>query len=375
MGEAFIAQADNPSAVAFNPAGLAQLTGTEVNVQATLVNGFTDYTSPSGEETHNKDKWQAVPSLFATTDMGFKDMAMGIGVSFPNGLSSEWGKDSFARYVDTYSDLIVADISPAFGMRVTDNLMIGGAVSLYYSKARLEKMVDLGLMYGAPGKMDAESKLEGDGTAWGGTVGTIYKITPRHSVALTYHLPFTVHYKGDFEVAAAGIRSDVETSMDFPAVVVAGYAFKPVEKWTLEFDVDWTDWKQTRDITVHFDTPGMSDVSQQQDLKNTVAYKLGAEYKYSDKIALRAGYIYNQNATPDSTWRPSLPDTDTHFFTGGIGYKAGAVTVDAALQFVYYETRRINNNVDANETTSSSSIDGTYRTWAPCASLSATYVF
>jgi long-chain fatty acid transport protein len=163
--------------------------------------------------------------------------------------------------------------------------------------------------------------------------------------------------------------------MDFPAVVVAGYAFKPVEKWTLEFDVDWTDWKQTRDITVHFDTPGMSDVSQQQDLKNTVAYKLGAEYKYSDKIALRAGYIYNQNATPDSTWRPSLPDTDTHFFTGGIGYKAGAVTVDAALQFVYYETRRINNNVDANETTSSSSIDGTYRTWAPCASLSATYVF
>jgi long-chain fatty acid transport protein len=375
MGEAFVAQADNPSAIAFNPAGLAQLTGNRVNMQATVVNGFTERTSPSGEETDNVDKWQTVPSLFATTDMGHKDMAMGIGVSFPNGLSTEWGKDSFARYVATYSDLIVGDISPAFGMRMTDNLMVGAGVSFYYSKARLEKMLDLGMMAGMPGAMDAESKLDGDGTAWGGMIGTIYKITPRHSVALTYRLPFTVDYSGTYEAAAAGIRSDVDASIDFPAVIVAGYAFKPTDKWTIECDADWTDWNHVDNISVHFKTPGMTDVTQQQDLKNSVAYKVGAEYKYSDNLALRCGYIYDQNATAEETWRPSLPDTDTHFFTGGFGYKTGGVTIDTAVQFVYYATRRINNDVDMNEETSSSTIDGTYRTWAPCASVSATYAF
>jgi long-chain fatty acid transport protein len=129
------------------------------------------------------------------------------------------------------------------------------------------------------------------------------------------------------------------------------------------------------DIVVHFKTPGAPDSVMAEDLENTFAYKLGAEYACSKRLALRCGYIYNENATPEETWRPSLPDTVTHFFLTGFGYKMKNVTLDGALQLVYYEKRTIDNNVDLNETFSSSSIDGTYRVWAPCVSFSATYRF
>jgi hypothetical protein len=43
--------------------------------------------------------------------------------------------------------------------------------------------------------------------------------------------------------------------------------------------------------------------------------------------------------------------------------------------FIFYEERTIDNNVDSNAFSSSSTIDGSYETFAPCVSLAATYHF
>ena len=372
MGEAFIVQADDPSAVAINPAGISQLQSNQVQAQVTVCNAYASRTSPTGEKSHNEDQWQPVPSFFATTELK-KDVTAGLGLSFPNGLSSTWADDSFVRYVATYSDLVVADLSPAIGAKVTDHLRLGVAADYYYSQAKLEHMMDVGMLHGAPGKMDTKSTMEGSGSAWGYNVGAIYEFNREHAVALTYRAPYTINYDGDLSMG--GQNLDLSTAIDFPAVVVAGYAWRPTDKWKFEINLDWTDWDQTGDITLHFKNPGIPDATQKQGLQNTVAYKLGAEYLYSEKLALRAGYIYNQNATPEEDWRPSLLDTDVQFITAGFGYRLSGWTIDTALQLVFYKERTINNNVDGNETTSSSSIDGTYKAFAPCVSLAATYGF
>ncbi len=372
MGEAFVVQADDPSAVGVNPAGISQLGSNQVQAQVTLCNAFATHTSPTGEETHNEDQWQAVPAFFVTSELK-KDLTAGLGVTIPNGLSSEWADDSFARYVSTYSDLFVADISPALGMKVTDHVRLGAGVDYYYSQAKLQSMRDVGLMYGAPGSMDMESTMEGSGSAWGYNVGAIYDINPRHAVALTYRAPYTIDYDGD--LSAGGQKMDLTTSIDFPAVIVAGYAWRPVDKWKFEVNLDWTDWQEVGDITLDFDAEEMPDSTQKQGFHNTLAYKLGSEYQYSDKLALRAGYIYNQSATPEETWRPSMLDVDAQFLTAGFGYRVSGWTIDAALQLIFCTDRSIDNNVDENESTSSSSIDGTYEEIATCFSLATAYHF
>ena len=373
MGEAFIVQADDPSALAFNPAGISQLRGTQLSLGGTLCNAYTEHESPLGETTDIEDEWQLVPAFFVTSDLGSEKMAVGFGASFPNGLSSRWGDDSFARYVDTFSDLTVADIGPSIGFKVSSKLRLGVGLDYYYSKAHLNRMIDMGLAAGMPGAMDVEGKLQGTGSAWGFNAGAIYEINARHSVAATYRHSYKIEYDGDYSLP--GMEYDAEARVEFPAVVVLGYAYRPTDKWTIEFDVDWTAWDEVGDIEVDFDLPVMPDAKQEQNLHDTLAYKLGAQYAWTKTFRLRGGYIYNQNATPESTFRPSLPDTDTHFLTTGFGWDIGDVTVDGALQLVFYETRTVDNNVDGNELTSSSSVDGTYRTFAPCVSLAATYRF
>ncbi|MFH0878131.1 MAG: outer membrane protein transport protein [Lentisphaerota bacterium] len=374
MGEAFIVQADDPSAIAFNPAGLGQLNGSHVRLEGTLCNQYTKWTSPSGGQTENNEsRWQLVPAAYASTSVGITNMAMGFGISLPNGLASEWSKDGFARYVATYSDLMVIDFSPALGVKLNDHLLLGAGLDYYYSRAKLQRMVDVGLMNGMPGAMDMESTLKGDGDAWGFNAGVIYHVNPRHGFALTYRLPYTIDYDGDITVA--DVKNDITADIDYPAVIVAGYAYKPVEQWKFEVDVDWTDWDAVGDIVIKYRDPVSPDVVQAQELHSTFAFKAGVEHQLSEVWALRLGYIYNENATAEATWRPSMPDTDTHFLTGGFGFHKGPFTVDGALQFVFYETRTIVNDVDFNKETSSSSIDGKYETFAPCVSLAAGYQF
>jgi long-chain fatty acid transport protein len=373
MGEAFTAQADDPSAIAFNPSGIAQLEGDQVNVNITLCDGYTEHTAPDGTKTDNVEGWQTIPSLFVTSDLGSGKPVLGLGLSVPNGLSSEWEDDSFARYVATYSELFVLDVSPTVATRVGDRLMLGVSANYYYSEAKLNRMVDVGAVLGAPGTMDMESKLTGDGSAWGFNLGATYDISDSHRVALMYHHPYTIDYEGELEVG--GAAGDVEASIDFPMTVVLAYAFRPTEKLTLEVDLDWTDWDSTDDIEIRPAAAGMSDTALEQNLNSTMAYKVGVQYLWTESVALRCGYIYNESATPEASWRPSLPDSDTHFLTGGFGYTWDNLTVDTAVQIIFYEDRTIDNNVDANESVSSSSVDGEYSTWAPCLSLGATYRF
>jgi long-chain fatty acid transport protein len=359
MGEAFIAQADDATAVAFNPAGLADLRGVHLSLQGTWCNAFTERKAPDGGTTDMVDKWQVVPSLFATWDMGTERMTLGVGVSVPNGLSSEWKANSFAGPAGYYSDLFIADYTIALGYRVTERLSVGVGVDFYAS--------ELDQRYNVPG-VGAVS-VDGDGTAWGFNVGLRYKFNERHSIAATYRKAFTIDYDGDFYFENVG-TFDMETSIDYPGSVVLGYAFRPNEKWTFEADLDWTHWSQVGDMSVDvptFPDPSYRHLPVNRDYRNTLAYKFGVQYQYSEALALRAGYIYNQNATAEAVWSPTQPDTDMHFFTCGFGYDVTEnVTVESALQLVYYEKRTIENTVGNDF---GGTVNGTYRTWAPCITL------
>ncbi len=383
MGEAFIVQADDPSAIAFNPAGLVQLEGTQLTVGATVTNGWIKHISPAGVEEENKDKWQVVPDAFITSDLGKDNLVIGLGVTLPNGLSSDWGETGFARYVATYSDILVADINPSIACKLTDKLSVGMGLSYYYSEAVLESMIDYGNLVGLPGLLDGKSKLKGSGDTVGYNVGVLYNLNEKHGFAATFKSPYSVEYNGKaklYDIPAfmglgAYFESEATTSIDFPAVVVLGYAYRPIDKLKLEFNLDWTDWSTLNSLSVDYDSPALTDTEYKYEYRDTFAYKFGLEYSVTDSLKLRAGYIYNENATPERNFRPSLPDTNNHFVCSGFGYKVGNFDIDGAVQAIFYEDRTVDNNVDNNEILTSSSIDGKYENFALGFSLGVTYRF
>src|SRR6266404_920334 len=63
-GNAFVATADNPSAIYYNPAGITQLDGQQIHVGSLFyLNIYADYESPSGESTHNLTRVIPIPEL------------------------------------------------------------------------------------------------------------------------------------------------------------------------------------------------------------------------------------------------------------------------------------------------------------------------
>src|SRR4029450_3453558 len=101
---AFAAQADDASAIYFNPAGMTQLRGVQTSFGTLLVGGHTTYTSPTGATARGDFGGSvAVPpptNLYFTAnlkDLGLKalgDVSAGIGVRSPFGILYAWPGDS-----------------------------------------------------------------------------------------------------------------------------------------------------------------------------------------------------------------------------------------------------------------------------------------
>src|SRR5512139_2724011 len=105
MGFAFTAQADNPSAIYYNPAGLTQLEGNNIALGVTYVkenggtfNGLTPVDNnvpiPPGF-TNQKTETQKdldffLPNLYYTYTSKAKGVSFGVGVFTPFGLGQEY---------------------------------------------------------------------------------------------------------------------------------------------------------------------------------------------------------------------------------------------------------------------------------------------
>jgi long-chain fatty acid transport protein len=383
MGEAFTAQADDPTAISFNPAGITQLDGTWIQQGLSVVNSYTDHTSPSGIKEEIEDDWQAVPNLYVTSDFGLEKWTFGIGLSVPNGISSSWKEDSLVRYVDTFSDLLIADINAAAAYPLTDQLSIGAGMSYYYSEVTLRNKVDFGLLAGAPGAFDANSRLFGKGDALGWDIGLLFKLNEQHHFGFFFKSEFDVDFDDSkvqltnippFVGLGPSITSPAKTELEVPGVLVFGYAFRPTPKWKLEFNLDWTMWDTLDTVHVDVEDPRLTDTTFLFNYEDAFAYKFGLEYLCSPRLKLRAGYIFNEKAIPDDFFRPSIPESTTHLISCGLGYDIGKHwIVDAGAQVIVYEDRTIDNNVDNNETVSSSSVDGLYESIGFNFMVSVTY--
>src|ERR1044071_913005 len=63
-GDAFVATADNPSAVYYNPAGITQLRGHNMRAGINVLDVESEFDNPRGRDFHSKNSTTLVPGLF-----------------------------------------------------------------------------------------------------------------------------------------------------------------------------------------------------------------------------------------------------------------------------------------------------------------------
>jgi len=398
MSNAFAAQADDPSALHYNPAGMTQLRGVQLMAGALISGGSTDFTSPTGvTATGNRNgtvAWPPPGHTYITAnlkDLGLTalgDLSAGIGLTVPFGSLTRWPNDGPFRTSTTFNALPLLDIKPTLAYKVTENLSLGLGADIYtFSGLAGEGHVEKQSIP-APG---VKTELYGKDTAAGFNASLLYTALrnadgkPLANIGIVYRSQATLHLSGAL-LANGAKQSDARATLVLPQVITGAIAIWPVRtserEWKLEMDVDYVGWKSVRNLDVTLGNG--TTIAQPQNWRSTYAVMLGTEYKWlaleslpNWEVALRGGYTNQQNQMPDLTYDPGIPSADLHVVGGGLGLlckeqgsflglmrcgdigmgslKPKAIGLDLSMQAGLYEDRTVTGN--RNPT-----VDGTYKT-------------
>ena len=371
-GFAFVGEANTPSAVYFNPAGLTQLTkGQHLTFGFSHLNPMAKHTDFSGVETQMIRQAFVIPHFYYANDFGLENWRFGFGATSNWGTGTAWNDDSFARYNSTHADVKNFDTMLTAAYEVNPRWSIAGSLDTDYSTAnKNKKLLQSG---GADGDYSLKLKAHGIGYR----LATLYKPNERHGFGLMYRSPIQEKYRGKtflHGLNASGsnylalIGSDtfeVETDVEFqlPQSVVFGYSFKPDNKWTFNFDVEWMDWSSIEQEFIEYkDTlttlqRAVLDAGNPvpHDWKSVMSAAIGTEYAWNDRLRLRGGYYWHESPVPDGTFEANLPDANSHGITSGFGYDImNNSTIDFAYSALKFENRTIGNTV------ASGTINGKY---------------
>ena len=411
MTNAFTAQADDPSALHYNPAGMTQLQGVQLMAGALASGGTTSFTSLTGV-TANGDRngsaaWPPPGHTYITANLkslgvtALGNLSVGIGLTAPFGSLTRWPNDGPFRSATTFSTLPLLDIKPTLAYKVTENLSLGLGADIYtFSSLVGEGQAERHAIPVA----GVKTELNGKDTAAGFNTSLLYTALrnddgkPLANIGIVYRSQATLHLSGALLANGAKV-SDANATLVLPQIITGAIAIWPVRtrerEWKLEMDVDYVGWKSVRNLDVTLGNG--TTIAQPQNWRSTYAVMLGTEYKWLTleslpnwEVALRGGYTNQQNQMPNMTYDPGIPSWDLHIVGGGVGLlckeqgsflglmrcgdfglgslKPKAIGLDLSLQAGLYEDRTVLDN--RNPT-----VDGTYRTTLYLGSASIRMVY
>ncbi len=349
MGSAYAggaAQAEDPSTVYFNPAGMTRTGG----------NGG------DGGETG------FVPNFYVTHRLS-EQWAIGLGVNAPFGLATKYDDGWVGRYHAIESDIMTVNINPSVAFKVNDMLSLGVGISAQYVKAvKLSNAIDFGTIGRlGPQLYDGDVELEGDDWSWGFNVGALVNLSPETRLGIHYRSKIEQDVEGDadFSVpdprltylpppAPQGSRIFVDTgvrsTVELPASLSVSLAHQVTPEWTVLGDVTWTDWSSMQELRFEFSNPYQPDGVTTLKWDDSYRIALGAVFQpQGNPWTYRAGLAYDQTPVPSAEYRtPRIPDEDRVWLAVGLSYKAtDAVTLDFGYAHLFVDDPKLDKTLES----------------------------
>jgi long-chain fatty acid transport protein len=376
---AFTAQANDVTAVFFNPAGITQLSGLNFGLSGTYIVPKASFLGPTSVDPNlyqEAKSWNFfVPSLYATYAIT-EDLSAGFGFFVPFGLGTDWGKDWVGKQLATKSEVQTMFYNLNVAYKVAKGLSLAAGVDFVTASITLDKMA-----YFAPRSLWGSVELKGDATSWGYNVAAHYQATDYFSLGVSFRSNVSLDIDGtakfkfpsvspvvDAEIASLFPESKGTSKIKLPTFLIVGAAIKPIEELTVEADWFQIGWSSYDKLAVDFkkETAAVTDQSSPKDWKNTNSFRLGAEYRWNEKIAIRLGADRDLDPSPDKYVDPSLPGAPRWLFSIGGGYKVNDnLTVDLGYMYLIQDDRTIKDSaIDFN---------GTYKSLGSLTTLTLSY--
>ena len=355
MGQAnaFVGQADDPSAVHHNAAGMTMLEGTQIMTGLNLISPESSYTVDTFGVESDADKIDfLVPYFFYTNHIGESDWWVGFGLNAPFGLGTEWDDSVFfngalGAFVNsalagvpliTETTLEIVKIAPVFAHKINDQFSYGFGPEYY----KVQKIVYDG------GSTTGPYAVDGDGDGFGFGLSALYQASDAVRLGLSYHSGVTAEITVDatnFPISATtSYTGNAKVDLNLPETLAVGVHYQATDVLSFNLDLDQTMWSDYDKLEFK-DTSGTVLRTVPKGYDDVMAVRIGGEYSVDDNWKIRAGYLTEPTPVVEDTFDPRLPDADaTAFFLGG-GYDAGQWAINGA----YMALTKDDRDVDTDE--------------------------
>jgi long-chain fatty acid transport protein len=346
-GGAFIAGADDPSALWYNPAGLAR-SKNQLLTDFTLTFPFASFRrlnsdgefSPKVEATPTL---LPIPTLALSHQLGARDFTFGAGVFAPNTLLLNWPRSVPGPNLrrdpgpTRYSLLglqgsVLANVALGFAWHGVEGLSIGADVQVALGRFRATTALSAadGVVCAFPEQPDCDAYTTLDVLpAWGvtGTVGIQYSLRDLVLWGASVSLPYTL--RGSAKLGLKPPSGEVfedayftgdraSFALKFPTIVRVGSELRPWDFLRMEGAFVWEQWSRQQTL----------DVKPSEDiyLRNITGigdYQIGALHiprKMRDTWSVRGGY---ELFLPDD-YAPRVLKRLRLAFRGGLAYERSA---------------------------------------------------
>jgi long-chain fatty acid transport protein len=367
MGGAFTAVADDPSAVFWNPAGIAF----QLDKGRQVMNGFTLITASQtfyGQSPYPGDGYMAEqesqvfypPHLFLIMPMT-DSASVNFGFNTPFGLGTWWDDNHAGRFISKRVDLKLFNAMLSFSFKLGDRF--AGAIGADYAVGQIDLTRNIPFMnpftqsVADIGQVHLHTN-DLNNRGWGWHYAMMFKVGKGISIGGLYRSTIEVDYKGvgsftqfptgypELDAAAAaalpfGQKVALRTRIEFPDYWALGVAWTH-EQWTVSAQYGRMGWSVFDELPMQFpDHPHLSDVVEEH-YSDADQYRLGVEYRASDKWAFQGGVLYDNTPQPITTMTPLLGDGDRTGISLGISMIHGKLRSDIGYMYLMFEDRSTN---------------------------------
>ncbi|HEU0200452.1 MAG TPA: outer membrane protein transport protein [Burkholderiaceae bacterium] len=384
LGNAYAGQAagaEDASTIYFNPAGLTRLNGIQAVGALHFIKPETKFENtascapyvgvgagtsacpfgPNGNLGHtpggnggDAGDLAAVPNAYFSWELLPRQLWLGLGISVPFGLTTEWDADWIGRFHAIKSEVQTINLNPTVAWKLSDMVSLGFGLNAQSLSAELSNAVSYravalasgipALIAAVPAGSEGVATVEGDDWGWGWNAGVIFNFSPATRLGLSYRSGIEYSLDGDVtfanrpaalgavpQLADGSVTADIELPATFS--IAFSHEFTPAVQ--LLADWTWTGWDSIQDLTIVRSSgplAGQTLTSTPLRFKNSWRAAVGANFQLNPAWKLRAGVAYDTSPVQDEFRTPRLPDADRTWLAVGGQWRFAP---NAALDFGY----------------------------------------
>jgi len=362
----------------FNPAGMAYMNGRfDISLGATAIMSKVKYTNNAGTYNAETDNPVGTPLFGYIGVRVTKNLVAGVSITNPAGNSLFWPDNWNGSHLVQNISLKAFSVQPTLSYKLSEKLSIGAGLMVDFGDFEMNKgIMPVGYLNNFISSLPAQYQaiitstntispmdinLQGKATtSYGYNLGILYSPTEKLSIGVSYRSEMTMKVEdgkasisygtpelqtllgvlAGSSTSIAGARAldgqQVKAELPIPSNLNIGVAYQATEKLLISGELQYVGWKVYDTLRISF--PALGAAGRQyakKDFSNAMIYRLGAEYKTCEKLALRLGFIYDSTPVDASYYGPETPASNKISLTAGFTYKPlKMLAIDFGFQYL-----------------------------------------